>query len=401
MRAARLLSAFVLSAAFGCTIYNSTLLLPADDGGTKGNDGKSPPHDAGAEGGPECKSGTTECTGGKVQSCVDGAWVVEQVCPAGCGADGGGCIESPSCKGGGPGADQTCGWTSNANCCATLPVPGGTYLRSGVDGGQATVSDFSLDQFEATVGRYRKFVNAGLGTQLNPPKAGAGANPHISGSGWNDSFTTSLPSSTDSLETSFTCSLYPTWTDSIEDTDDLPMNCLTWFEAFAFCAWDGGRLPTEAEWNYAAAAGKENRYYPWSQPPTSQAIDPSYAVYDCTAHNGGPPQFSDAGDGATFLDCVMSDILPVGSRPKGNGKWGHVDMAGSMGEWVLDWFHNPFPLPCDDCAELDAGMPEGGPVRLTRGGGYYYQESLLTTWSRYADFPNNRDDSYGVRCAHD
>ncbi len=62
-------------------------------------------------------------------------------------------------------------------------------------------------------------------------------------------------------------------------TKTKPINCLDWYTAFAFCAWDGGRLATEAEWNYAASGGSEHRYYPWSKPATSTAIDDSYAVY--------------------------------------------------------------------------------------------------------------------------
>ena len=55
--------------------------------------------------------------------------------------------------------------------------------------------------------------------------------------------------------------LYQTWT---ANNDNLPMNCITWFEAFAFCIWDGGRLPTELEWNYAAAGGSSQNVYPCS-----------------------------------------------------------------------------------------------------------------------------------------
>jgi sulfatase modifying factor 1 len=395
MLLARWLFAWLFLSAAGCTIYNSSLL------GGDASLADAKPTEASADASGPCKSGTMDCVSGMVRSCVDMKWVVEQICPSGCGGDGG-CIESPSCTGGGPGADQTCGPSSTTNCCATLPVPGGSYLRSGIDGGQATVSALNLGEFEVTVGRYRKFVNAGLGTQIHPPAAGSGANPHVPGGGWNPAWNTALPSSTESLETSFQCEYYPTWTDAIEDTDSLPMNCLTWYGAFAFCAWDGGRLPTEAEWNFAAAGGAQDRWYPWSAPPSSEFIDPSYAAYDCTAHNGGPPMYEDAGDGGMLLICSLADILPVGSRPKGNGPYGHADLAGNVAEWTLDWFFYPYPLPCDNCAALDGGMPDGGPpLKVFRGGGYYYEESLLPTWTRFTDLPGNRDDSYGVRCAYD
>ena len=54
---------------------------------------------------------------------------------------------------------------------------------------------------------------------------------------------------------------------------------MNWFESYAFCIWDGGFLASEAEWNYAAAGGSEQRYYPWSSPATSTTIDGTYAVF--------------------------------------------------------------------------------------------------------------------------
>jgi formylglycine-generating enzyme len=390
----RLLLALVLTAAVGCTIYNSGLLVPPDGGGEGGDGGDSSPP-------ASCEAGASECTDKTVRNCVDGKWVVAQVCSRACDSDGG-CVENPSCNGGGPGADQTCGASSSTDCCAALPVPGGTFERSGVDSGVATVSSFALDQFEVTVGRYRKFVNAKLGTSVNPPAEGAGASPYVAGSGWSSAWNHFLPSSTASLETSFKCAIEPTWTASIGDNDGLPMNCLTWYEAFAFCVWDGGRLPSEAEWNYAATAGAENRWYPWSNPPTSEVITPQYAAYECTAHSHSlPPTYGDAeADGAMGpLLCEPSDIIPVGSLAMGNGKWGHADLAGNVAEWTFDWFVDPYPLPCKNCETVDAGEAEGGPMRVFRGGGYYYEPSYLTTWSRQADLPSNRDDSYGVRCA--
>src|SRR5262245_44669463 len=83
------------------------------------------------------------------------------------------------------GLPATCGPSGNGDCCETLPVPGGTFYRlndaSLVDmtykdtNDPATVSSFYLDRYEVSVGRYRKFVEAGYGTQAMPPAVGAGA----------------------------------------------------------------------------------------------------------------------------------------------------------------------------------------------------------------------------------
>jgi formylglycine-generating enzyme required for sulfatase activity len=113
----------------------------------------------------------------------------------------------------------------------------------------ATVSDFYLDKYEITVGRFRQFVNAGMGTQASPPGLGAGVHPLIEGSGWKLAWNTSLLATTDALKTALKCdSTFQTWTDTVDGgNENRPQNCMNWYEAFAFCAWDGGRLATEAE----------------------------------------------------------------------------------------------------------------------------------------------------------
>src|SRR6185369_11301256 len=111
----------------------------------------------------------------------------------------------------------------------------------------------------------------------------------------------------------------------------LPVNCLDWYEAHAFCIWDGGFLPSEAEWNYAATGGDQQRVYPWSSPPSSTAMDSTNAVYD-----GAP-------------------LLVVGSKSAGgDGRWGHADLTGSVAEWNLDWYASPYASPCADCANFQA-----------------------------------------------
>ena len=239
-----------------------------------------------------------------------------------------------------------------------------------------TVDDFYLDKYEITVGRFRQFVKAGMGTQASPPASGAGANLAIPGSGWDSTWNTNLPADTTALTAAISCGApYQTWTNTAGSNESQPVNSLDWYTASAFCSWDGGRLPTEAEWNYAASGGNEQRYYPWSSPPTSTTIDDSYAVY-C--------------DGS----CVGT--RNVGSKsPKGDGKWGQSDLAGNVWEWTLDWF-GIYQTPCDNCADIaDAAAS----YRVLRGGNFYYYASNLRSASRNYGSPRFDDSSLGARCA--
>jgi len=155
----------------------------------------------------------------------------------------------PSCKG----LAAICGPSGNDDCCKSLLVPGGTFYRSydGVDYVEkdypATVSDFYLDKYEVTVRRFRMFVNAGMGTQKSPPADGAGAHPRIAGSGWSSAWNANLAADADALKTAQKCfAAYQSWTDAPGSNESKPVNCLNWYTAFAFCAWDGGRLPGAA-----------------------------------------------------------------------------------------------------------------------------------------------------------
>jgi sulfatase modifying factor 1 len=282
---------------------------------------------------------------------------------------------APSCTG----LAATCGPAGNDDCCKSLLVPGGTFRRSydGVDfldpSYPATVSDFYLDKYEITVGRFRSFVNAGLGTQARPPRDGTGAHPRITGSGWSSTWDAKLPKNTAALKSALRCYAdYQTWTDAAGSNESKPVNCLDWYTAFAFCAWDGGRLPTEAEWNYAAAGGNEQRYYPWSKPATSTTIDDSHAVY-C----GGT--------------CKVQN---VGSKsPKGDGKWGHSDLGGNAWEWTLDFDAGRYPVPCHDCAVVTAGS-----YRAFRSGSNDDIAATLRSSVRHVYYPEYRG-VVGVRCA--
>jgi formylglycine-generating enzyme required for sulfatase activity len=264
-------------------------------------------------------------------------------------------------------------------------VPGGTFFRSydgltdyGTQYGEsypATVSPFTLDVYEVTVARFRNFVNAY--DSWSKPAVGSGRNPNDpDDTGWASSWDQNLQTNAAALKTQLACSMAGysgTWTDQPGANETLPITCLDWFTAYAFCVWDGARLPTEAEWNFAASGGSEQRVYPWSSPPTDQTITSDDAVYNADA------------------------AMPVGSKSAGMGKWGHLDLAGNADEWVRDWFADPYPTQsCVDCATLSASS-----WTVERGGTYFYDpDSVSASYRDYATpTPNYVQPWTGVRCA--
>jgi formylglycine-generating enzyme required for sulfatase activity len=293
------------------------------------------------------------------------------------GGETGRSVYGPSCSG----LAATCGPSKNDNCCTSLLVPGGTYNRSNDPAAPATVSDFYLDKYEVTVGRFRAFVSAGMGTQANPPADGTGDHPLIPGTGWDSTWNSSLTANAAALQAALQCDPnYQTWTSTPGANEDLPINCIDWYEAFALCAWDGGRLATEAEWGYAAAGGSEQRVYPWGS--TDPGANANLAVWDCRYHGTG--------------NCSgTTNIAPVGSVPAGNGKWGQSDLAGNIWEWIFDWHSPSYAVPCSDCADITES-----PGRLARGGCFSCQSTtVLGVAYRTNHAPNRRLNFFGVRCA--
>lgn len=356
-------------------------------GGSKGGSGGRGGTGGSSGGGTTCGDGTREAgeacdddndvsgDGCSATCTVESHWVCDDGMPTAC--------RRPSCVGM---TGTECG---GGDCCETISMTGGSFTQGRGTATEviASVSAFALDRYEVTVGRFRAFVADYDAWHVTHPVINEGENPNVgSGSGWDDIWT--LPADATTLvDAGIKCdAAYQTWVDgSGEDT--LPINCVEWYVAFAFCIWDGGRLPTESEWEYAAAGGDNEYLYPWGDTPVPtdlQDSTTSLASYNCLA------------DGSAPDDCTALDILTVGSLPDGRGFFGHDDLSGSMAEWVFDSFDAYPPGPLDDYAAIN-----GTTDRSLRGGDWEYPASYLTAAYRGHTMPKARRIFGGVRCARD
>lgn len=322
-----------------------------------------------------CVNGSGRCTGTTPETCVANAWTTQAACAANTLCQAGHCVTPPSCVG----LPATCGSTGDQNCCSSVLLPGGTYYHNNAGTQPATISPVLLDRYEATVGRFRKFVAA---YATYRPGAGTGAHPKNPGTGWDATWTPQLPVTPSLLTAAIACNSYSTWTDTPGTAENRPINCLDWYTAFMFCAWDGGRLPTDTEWNFAAAGGTEQRIYPWGN--TAPGTNATQAVYNCY-YNG------------TGGSCSNLSIAPVGSAPAGNGKWGHADLAGNVEEWTLDGNSGSYPNPCNDCVYASSA----GSLKNIRGGYFSADTTSLVTSTPNVGSPTTHGSTYGVRCARD
>ncbi len=144
------------------------------------------------------------------------------------------------------------------------------------------------------------------------------------------------------------------------DNDDFnrpeqPVICVNWHDARAYCEWAGGRLPTEAEWAYAAR-GPEGLMYPWGNEFDGALLN--YCDVNC------PKNFADED-----FDDGYAYTAPVGSYPDGASWCGALDMAGNVREWAEDWFGEYAPG-----RQVNPTGAPPGIQRVMRGGAW---EGLL------------------------
>lgn len=216
-----------------------------------------------------------------------------------------------------------------------------------------TITQFYIDKFEVTNAQYREFLDdaGGPPTRWDHPDEPEGV-------GHGQQYLS----------------------EDLAD-DAQPAVGVNWYDAYAYCNWAGKRLPTEAEWEYAAR-GPSYRIYPWGDHgPFDDGI------YFANFHPESGGEF----DG-------HKKSAPVGSYPDGVSPFGILDMAGNAEEWVNDWYSvNYFA----QSVTTDPPGPIEGEQKVIKGGSYGTREWQVRIGKRFKGKPHNKGPRVGFRCVED
>jgi len=309
-----------------------------DSGGSSGGDAASQVDAAGA-----MPDGATHEDGGSDRDASADAQVTEPI-------DAGSLMEDPNWA-----------WVSmpagtfemgggNAKPPANVPLE---IFISDAPKHMVNVSAFDILRAEVTVAQYRLCVRAGVCSL--PDRKGEAANWCSPSSGTNN------------------------WL--VGDRESYPVNCVSPSQAAQFCAWAGGRLPSEAEWEYAARSGGQDRLYPWGndQPDCSRAV----IRYPASCN-----------DVSVACDCGGVS-LPVCSKALGHTAQGLCDMAGSMLEPVADDFHSDY-TGAPSTSQAWGAFDDLG---IMRGGSFMERNEFQLRVTSRSTLQAGQSAVYGIRCA--
>ncbi len=256
----------------------------------------------------------------------------------------------------------------------TIAIPGGSFYMGSDDdlpmekpAHQVTLAPYCMDEFEVTVADYKECSDAGRCKRAGTTNVWDGIKPEEA-------------KAFDPL-----CNIRDQDTKSRH-----PINCVDWDQADKFCHEQGKRLPTEAEWEFAAR-GPDGRKYPWGDDdPASAHLNACGKECMAWGQKNGideKPMYT--------VDDGFPNTAPVGSFPKGASRYGIQDVVGNVWEWVADWYA---PYTKDELK--DPKGPDSGEARVIRGGAW---NASVPAWVRptfrYKDAPTKRSYGIGFRCA--
>jgi serine/threonine-protein kinase len=165
---------------------------------------------------------------------------------------------------------------------------------------------------------------------------------------------------------------------------ELPINCVGYEDAERYCSAAGKRLPTEAEWEFAARTGNPvEAPWPWGTAPPS-----------CARVTGG------LGDSMSTL-CGREGPRAVGRLNAGRTRGGIFDLSGNVEEWVADWYDDRYPALAEGVVDHNPKGPAAGVARVLRGGSWLSRWPALRVTARSWGSAAERGPSVGFRCARD
>lgn len=175
---------------------------------------------------------------------------------------------------------------------------------------------------------------------------------------------------------------------SLDGREEHPVVHVTWDDAMAYCRWSGTRLPTEAEWEFAARGGLEQQRFPWGDD-----LEPDGA-HAMNVFQGEFPTNDTAADG-------FAGTAPVRSfAPNGFDLY---EVTGNVWEWCADWFDPQTYRESEHRSpRVDPTGPPGGSHRVMRGGSYLCHDSYCTRYrvgARSANTPDSSGGNIGFRVA--